>query len=249
MSEMKPCPCKWCGSLDHCLVDTPEGSQVECSTCDARGPIAATETLAIAAWNRRAEPVEPVAGKDAAMAAVLETFPPDKEGVQSRFILVHQLRASAGIQDAATKRETGWATTSDRAELMRRAADALERLAARPAPDPVGGGEWVMVPREELRTILGAFDRRTSNGADLANYIDALLAARPAGEVEPDLWAELAKHPNWSLQTQESDVEGDPLQWVVFREHGGRSDREFTVIAIADTPRVAIARAILGVTE
>ncbi len=60
----------------------------------------------------------------------LEVFAAETTDVQSRYVIVHQLRASADIQDGATRRETGWATTSDRAELMRRAADAIERLAA-----------------------------------------------------------------------------------------------------------------------
>jgi len=59
-------------------------------------------------------------------AVELKRFADD---VQSRIVIVHQLRASADIQDAATKRETGWADTSDRAQLMRRAADTIEKLA------------------------------------------------------------------------------------------------------------------------
>ena len=75
---------------------------------------------------------------DALIAEVAETFPPDTVDVQSRYVIVHQLRASADIQDAQTKRETGWADTSDRACLMRKAADALDALLAKlqPAPKP-----------------------------------------------------------------------------------------------------------------
>jgi hypothetical protein len=75
---------------------------------------------------------------DAMIAEAAEMFPPDTVDVQSRYVIVHQLRASADIQDAQTKRETGWADTSDRACLMRKAADALDALLAKlqPAPKP-----------------------------------------------------------------------------------------------------------------
>lgn len=58
----------------------------------------------------------------------LERFADDVANVKSRTILVHQLRTSADIQDGQTKRETGWADTSDRAEHMRVAACAIENL-------------------------------------------------------------------------------------------------------------------------
>ena len=75
---------------------------------------------------------------DALIVEVAETFPPDTVDVQSRYVIVHQLRASADIQDAQTKRETGWADTSDRACLMRKAADTLDALLHKlqPAPKP-----------------------------------------------------------------------------------------------------------------
>ena len=65
---------------------------------------------------------------EALIAEIAEVFPPDTVDVQSRYVIVHQLRASADIQDAQTKRETGWADTSDRACLMRKAADTLDAL-------------------------------------------------------------------------------------------------------------------------
>lgn len=61
--------------------------------------------------------------------AMLETFSADVVDAQSRYVIVHQLRASADIQDRETKRKTGWADTNDRACLMRSAADAIEALA------------------------------------------------------------------------------------------------------------------------
>ena len=60
----------------------------------------------------------------------LKTFPPETEGVQSQFVIVHQLRASADIQDNEITRTMGRKATTDRASLMREAADAIERLAA-----------------------------------------------------------------------------------------------------------------------
>lgn len=71
----------------------------------------------------------------------LEQFPMGKSDVLSRFVLVHQLRASANIQDRETKHKTGWADTSDRATLMRKAADTIERLALIASPTPDDGGE------------------------------------------------------------------------------------------------------------
>ena len=66
--------------------------------------------------------------------AELKRFDAPFDDMHSDIIIVHQLRESANIQDDATKRETGWATTSDRAQLMRRAADTIEALAALPNP-------------------------------------------------------------------------------------------------------------------
>ena len=63
------------------------------------------------------------------LAGLVERFGEDVQDVQSRIIIAHQLRASADIQDKQTKAETGWADTSDRAQLMRRAADKIEQAA------------------------------------------------------------------------------------------------------------------------
>lgn len=69
---------------------------------------------------------------------VIKTFPEDTVNVQSRYVIVHQLRASADIQDAQTKAETKWADTSDRAELMRKAANTIEALATPARTDDAG---------------------------------------------------------------------------------------------------------------
>ena len=71
----------------------------------------------------------------------LDVFGDEVTDVQSRYIIVHQLRASADIQDTETKRKTGWATTSDRASLMRKAADTIERLALLSARPLAFGGQ------------------------------------------------------------------------------------------------------------
>lgn len=42
--------------------------------------------------------------------------------------VAYKLRRSAEIQDGQTRRETGWADTSDRAELMREAANIIDYL-------------------------------------------------------------------------------------------------------------------------
>lgn len=76
----------------------------------------------------------------------LAAFSPEDTNLQSRYVVVHQLRASADIQDVETKRETGWATTSDRAQLMRKAADVIERLAALASP-PVSERERELTVR------------------------------------------------------------------------------------------------------
>lgn len=75
-------------------------------------------------------------GKQGGVEA-LERFADDVTGVYSRIIICHQLRASAEIQDSQTKAKTGWADTSDRAELMRKASAVIERIAARPAAPPL----------------------------------------------------------------------------------------------------------------
>lgn len=60
-------------------------------------------------------------------------FGPEVENVQSRYIIVHQLRASAEIQSAEVTERMGRKATTDRASLMREAADLIEALAAQPS--------------------------------------------------------------------------------------------------------------------
>ena len=63
-------------------------------------------------------------------------------------ILIHQLRRSAEIQDTETKAKTGWADTSDRAELMRKAANHLTALTA-----GVANGNLADVISDKMREI------------------------------------------------------------------------------------------------
>ena len=86
------------------------------------GLYCANDRAAAAVLRRHFEP-------SAEVKAMLETFSADVVDAQSRYVIVHQLRASADIQDRETKRKTGWADTNDRACLMRSAADAIEALA------------------------------------------------------------------------------------------------------------------------
>ncbi len=124
---------------------------------------------------------------DALIAEVAETFPPDTVDVQSRYVIVHQLRASADIQDAQTKRETGWADTSDRACLMRKAADTLDALLHKlqPAPKP---DRYMMTSYEVWKTYK---NEGPGAAADvLRKHFSE--AERPAVVVpsEAKLWAE-----------------------------------------------------------
>lgn len=80
---------------------------------------------------------------------ILECFPDDVQDVQSRIIIAHQLRASADIQDKQTKQETGWADTSDRATLMRRAADAIEALSSRQAAGEAEAVDFNLSPHDD----------------------------------------------------------------------------------------------------
>jgi len=66
----------------------------------------------------------------------------------------------------------------------------------------------------------------------------------PKSAVGDIIAQELAKRPNLSLQSVPSDFEGEPSEWAVFRESGGRSDREFNEIARADTPLAALTAAL-----
>jgi hypothetical protein len=110
-----PSPLEWAHgfAIGSYHVDTPDGLK---ALADALASI----------WDDRPQPdAAPMTAVD---HAELKRFGPEVRGVQSRYVLVHQLRASADIQDTQTKRETGCATTSDRASLMREAANALEVL-------------------------------------------------------------------------------------------------------------------------
>jgi len=79
--------------------------------------------------------------------AGLKMFPPETTGVQSRIIIVHQLRASADIQDNEITRTMGRKATTDRASLMRKAAALIESLShdrevMREALEKIADGPW-----------------------------------------------------------------------------------------------------------
>ena len=122
----------------------------------------------------------------------LDVFGDEVTDVQSRYIIVHQLRASADIQDTETKRKTGWATTSDRASLMRKAADTIERLALLSArPLALGSGEV-----EEALSCLADYDHT----GRLERAVRAELCPNPTQEAEAGreaLWKVV--HELWQL--------------------------------------------------
>ena len=129
---------------------------------------------------------------DAGMVRLLRQFPPETTDVQSRYVIVHQLRASADIQDGQTKRETGWATTSDRADLMRRAADTIEAIIAFRLVEeasPVGGGVRERLARAFFKHCYEASYGDTSEMADewahcemLADQALAVMSPRDEGD-------------------------------------------------------------------
>lgn len=129
---------------------------------------------------------------------MLARFDADETGMQSRIILVHQLRAGADILDRETKRETGWADTSDRAARARKAADAIELLAERverleaalkpfaerltiaEAMASIESAEWLNAPVERRIEMMG--ERKRANDAAIINARELLgmSAARNA---------------------------------------------------------------------
>lgn len=133
---------------------------------------------------------------EALIAEIAEVFPPDTVDVQSRYVIVHQLRASADIQDAQTKRETRWADTSDRACLMRKAADALDALLAKlqPAPKPDRAEVLASIVLDLARTDFNSDDldeREPEAVAIIRRHFDELRAEieaeRPAVVVPEDV--------------------------------------------------------------
>lgn len=144
----------------------------------------------------------------------LRTFPTETTDVQSRFVIAHQLRASADIQDDETKRETGWATTSDRAGLMREAADTIERLAAlqpSSAADakPVAWRGDIVVTRDLLCDISHWLGDHIGGLEDEA-VADKVQDVRHQVEMRidnPDFLAQ--PHPS-----QQAGVEGIINEWV-----------------------------------
>lgn len=138
---------------------------------------------------------------EALIAEIAEVFPPDTVDVQSRYVIVHQLRASADIQDAQTKRKTRWADTSDRACLMRKAADALDALLAKlqPAPKPDRAEVLASIVLDLARTDFNSDDldeREPEAVAIIRRHFDELRAEieaeRPAVVVpmSAKMWAE-----------------------------------------------------------
>lgn len=155
--------------------------------------------------------------------AVLKRFADDVQNVQSRIVIVHQLRASADIQDRATKAETGWADTSDRAMLMRRAASTIEALAAENA---------------SLRAEL--LEQAKANGAG-AEREAKLMAERDAALRECTKWACEAGEAKGRL-------EGSELPGIVdgWREKCEALERRCERLREALTPSAETKAAYMG---
>lgn len=126
-------------------------------------------------------PTEPRGGEG------LKRFPDDVKDVQSRFVIIHQLRASADIQDAEITRTMGRKATTDRAALMREAADALERLLSRPPivhgwPEREDEVERLSKVYAEATGYYVQFHRGLSSPSsdEIRKGIRAVLAALPA---------------------------------------------------------------------
>ena len=71
--------CPFCGG-ESALHGNALKHWVKCFACGAHGGMNATESAAIAAWNRRAEPRCPDGGPDFASVDLDVTVPPDSQG-------------------------------------------------------------------------------------------------------------------------------------------------------------------------
>lgn len=137
------------------------------------------------------EPKSPDQSPD---VAGLRQFDAGTTDVQSRYVIVHQLRASADIQSAAITRNMGRPATTDRAELMRRAADVIERLALIPTANVQGlsatGVDASQTPDLGGKAGLwGATERLKDLLADLEEEpgLPLMLAASVCAEAASDL--------------------------------------------------------------
>jgi hypothetical protein len=93
---------------------------------------------------------------------------------------------------------------------------------------------------------------RRLNGAkyitpdDVRAALSASLAVGDEG-IRPDLLAEMAKHPGWSIERgyrDRGDDEGGPYGWCVYEVRGGRSDLEWDLIGFGETPHEALSAAV-----
>jgi hypothetical protein len=93
---------------------------------------------------------------------------------------------------------------------------------------------------------------RRLNGAKYITPDDvraALTASLAVGDegIRPDLLAEMAKHPGWSIERgyrDRGDDEGGPYGWCVYDVRGGRSDLEWDLIGFGETPHEALSAAV-----
>lgn len=77
--------------------------------------------------------------------------------------------------------------------------------------------------------------------ADIRAWFDVGQPTPPPRVVEALDW--FGQNENLSLEFDWSDADTDGLDWVIYRENGGRNDREWTVVASGPTPQAAILAA------
>jgi hypothetical protein len=100
---------------------------------------------------------------------------------------------------------------------------------------------------DEIRRIPDKPDPVVKN--NIGYYAQQLRAALAVGDegIRPDLLAEMAKHPGWSIERgyrDRGDDEGGPYGWCVYDVRGGRSDLEWDLIGFGETPHEALSAAV-----
>ena len=169
---------------------------------------------------------------------ILECFPDDVQDVQSRIIIAHQLRASADIQDKQTKQDTGWADTSDRATLMRRAADAIEALSSRQAAGEAEAMARALKAAHEAlsRANVTAYLDMPEDTADVvARAVIAALLLPKAGEMETETAFEIWED---DLMVASASTEAEGLHYFAVYSQDGpvKLVRAETVRQVITTP-------------
>jgi len=157
-----------CSHCNGCGWQYPAQAIDKCETCGGSGVVPS--------------PASPPSAHD--MREDVARFSEPFDGMLSGIVIVHQLRASAAIQDQATKRQTGWADTSDRAGLMREAASVIEALASSPMDAVKAAVEaeraaCAKVADDEITRIVN--QTTDGRGSNVARRIRDMIRARAGG--------------------------------------------------------------------